>query len=90
MVIAEAMAASKVVVASSVGGIPEMINDGIDGFLYNLKNPYELVEILENLYKNDKKIYQIKNEAKIAAMKKYNARNVAKKTIDFYKKVLSN
>jgi glycosyltransferase involved in cell wall biosynthesis len=90
MVIAEAMAAGKVVVASSVGGIPEMINDGVDGFLYDLKNPNELNEILDILYNNNSKTNLISKHAKKAAMNKYNSEKVAKKTIEFYKMCLSN
>jgi glycosyltransferase involved in cell wall biosynthesis len=89
MVIAEAMAAGKVVVASSVGGIPEMINDGVDGFLYDLKNPNELYEILEILYDNNTMNKIISKQAKISALNKYNAVNVAKRTIEFYNKCLT-
>lgn len=90
MVIAEAMAAGKIVVASSVGGIPEMINDGLDGYLYNLNSPGELNEILEILYNNHSEILKISKEAKITALKKYMAKNVAERTIQFYNKCLSN
>ncbi len=89
MVIAEAMAAGKVVVASSVGGIPEMINDGVDGFLYDLKNPNELYEILDILYNNNTMNKIISKQAKISALNKYNAVNVAKRTIEFYNKCLT-
>ncbi|MBU1694367.1 MAG: glycosyltransferase family 4 protein [Verrucomicrobia bacterium] len=45
----EAMARGIVVVASRVGGIPEMIDHGRTGFLFDLARPGEAVEILARL-----------------------------------------
>ncbi len=84
MVIAEFMSAGKVIVSSDVGGIPEMIKDKNDGFLFNLKEPDQLVNILESLYNNDELISFISTNAKQSASKKYLCENVAKKTIEFY------
>ena len=84
MVIAEFMSAGKVIVSSDVGGIPEMIKDKNDGFLFNLKEPDQLVNILERLYNNDELISFISTNAKQSASKKYLCENVAKKTIEFY------
>ena len=87
MVIAESMAAGKVVVASDVGGIPEMIEHNVNGFLFNLSDINNLVHILEELYNNDEKIQEISAEAKKAAQR-YECNNVAGKTIEFYKKCI--
>ena len=86
MVIAESMAAGKVVVASAVGGIPEMIKDGVDGYLFNLEDPDSLANILEGLYDNNEKIQEISKKAVLTA-ERYNAINVAEKTIEFYKRM---
>jgi glycosyltransferase involved in cell wall biosynthesis len=84
MVIAESMAAGKVVVASDVGGIPEMIEHGVNGYLFNLSEPAGLVNTLELLYNNNEKIQEISKTAKDVAQR-YECHNVAAKTIEFYK-----
>ena len=89
MVIAESMASGKIVVASSVGGIPEMINDNEDGFLYNLNSSGELNEILDILYDNDEIVQLMSKKARLSAINKFKAYNVAKDTIEFYNRCIS-
>lgn len=53
-VLIEAMAAKKAIVASKVGGIPEMISDGVNGLLIAPAAPKILAEACLNLLKNNK------------------------------------
>jgi len=53
MVILEAMAARKPVIASAVGGIPEMMVDGQSGFLYPPQNAQQLAGIIMRLVQDD-------------------------------------
>ena len=87
MVIAEAMAAGKVVAASAVGGIPEMIDHNKNGFLFHLDKPDELVSILESLYNNNDRLTQLSLKAREVAQR-YDCRNVAERTIEFYTKCI--
>lgn len=48
-VILEAFALGKIVIATDVGGIPEMIIDGENGYLIPPRNSQKIVEILEKL-----------------------------------------
>lgn len=84
MVIAESMAAGKVVAASDVGGIPEMIDHNVNGYLFNLSKPQQLVDILSDLYNNHDKVREIATNAKLTA-ERYKSGNVAARTIEFYK-----
>ena len=48
-VILEAMALAKPAIASNVGGISEVVKDGVNGFLIEPKNISKLVEKIEHL-----------------------------------------
>jgi len=50
----EAMALRKPVIASKVGGIPEIINDGVTGILVSPDDPQELSRAIAHIFCNDK------------------------------------
>ncbi|MFH1990696.1 MAG: glycosyltransferase family 4 protein [Patescibacteria group bacterium] len=50
--IMEALAMEKAVVATNVGGIPDLIKDGVNGFLVKPNNPQELVLKIQELLEN--------------------------------------
>ncbi len=52
IVLTEAMACKKPIVATTVGGIPEIIQDGTDGILVEPDNPNALAEALLNVLQN--------------------------------------
>jgi glycosyltransferase involved in cell wall biosynthesis len=90
MVIAEAMSAGKVVVCSTAGGIPEMVNHQNNGYLYANVEVENLVSILENLYNNNTLVQKIQSRAREKAMAAYCSSEVAQKTISFYKLLLQS
>ena len=51
-VLIEAMALGKPVIGSNVGGIPDLIKDGQNGFLFEVGNTEELAEKLKTLLNN--------------------------------------
>ena len=85
MVIAEAMSAGKVVICSTVGGIPEMVTNEKDGFLFNVSATENIIPIFEKLYNNTKLVQQIQKAARERAIQTYHSDKVAQQTISFYK-----
>ncbi|MFH1423741.1 MAG: glycosyltransferase, partial [Candidatus Nealsonbacteria bacterium] len=51
-VILEAMALQKPVIASNVGGIPDLVKDGVNGFLFEAGNVEQLAQKLRTLLSN--------------------------------------
>lgn len=88
--IAEALSLGKVVVSSDVGGIPEMITHGENGFLFSPEKPKDIVKLLSNLYNNSSLIRSIGNKAKEIAIKKYLPLEVANSTLNFYQENIAN
>ena len=52
LVLLEAMAAGLPIVSTNEGGIPEIVNDGITGFIVDKQNPVQLAEKIEYLILN--------------------------------------
>lgn len=90
MVLAEAMAASRCVIASAVGGIPEMVEDGVTGLLFESQNLDQLVEKLSLLYDNHEFVLQLAKDGNVKATEVYKASSVVKRTVEFYNKILSD
>jgi glycosyltransferase involved in cell wall biosynthesis len=86
--IAEAMAQGKVVVASNVGAISEMLTDQSSGFLFERNNLEQLCDRLRLLYNNKELIEKISFNALKEATEKFHPDTIASKTVDFYLKVL--
>ena len=62
MAIIEGMCLAKPVIASNIGGIPELVEDGVNGYLIPPKDPVALAEKLEVLIGN-KEMRQIMGAA---------------------------
>jgi glycosyltransferase involved in cell wall biosynthesis len=88
MVIAEAMAAGLPVVASAVGGIPYMIEDGVTGLLYRCGDSDVLAEQLRRLIGDRDLRSRISRAAKQAALSRYSSQVVARSTIEIYRTLL--
>ena len=71
--ILEAFAAGKPVIASNIGGIPELIEDGKDGLLFTPGNSEELAERIQFLSSDDDKIQGLGNNARKKIQEEYNA-----------------
>ncbi len=87
MVIAQAMAAGKPVVATPVGGITEMVHDNETGFLVEVGNIGRLAERLMCLLQDQALRERMGGSARAFAVENYLAANVARRTYEVYRHI---
>lgn len=79
MVLLEAMGYGVPCIASAVGGIPLVIDSGVDGILVSPEKPEEISEAIYDLCTDRKKRSFISQNAKKKIMEKYNTKEWAKR-----------
>ena len=84
----EAMAMMKPVVATRVGGIPELVEDGKTGYLVDLGDVLGLSEAITKLIENPSLRKKMGRQGRLSA-KKYTWDNAAKKTLQLYERALA-
>lgn len=84
-VLLEAMSFGLPIIATRVGGIPEIIQDQKNGLLIPPKNPTALAQAIETLIKNPNLKNQIARQAKID-IKKHSLENMVAQIDNLYKK----
>ena len=88
-VVAEAMACSKVVVASKVGAIPEYLSHNYSGWLIPQNSPYKLAEAVIFLEKNRRKINIMGENARVIAEKLFSFSMIAREFDQILKRKFS-
>jgi len=73
IVLTEAMAFRKPIVATNVGGIPEIIKNGTDGILVEPDNPKALAEALVKVLQNDTYRLSLANNGYMTALNRFSA-----------------
>lgn len=84
----EAMAAAKPVVASNIGGIPELVKNGINGILVNPNNLEELATALMFLLDNSELAKNIGLRNREYVAKNFSWEKTAKMTNELYERIL--
>ncbi|WP_083965025.1 glycosyltransferase family 4 protein [Thermococcus sp. PK] len=84
MAVAEAMATGTPVIASRVGGIPYMIEDGETGFLVDPNNPKEIAEKLVTLLSDKHLRSKMGREGKKVAEERWKDEVIARKLLEMY------
>ena len=88
MVILEAAAAGVPVLASRVGGIPEIVEDRVNGSLFNPNEPDELTGRLEEFLMDPQPFERLAIEARRRAMAAFHPRIIAARHVDVYHQLL--
>ena len=89
MVVLEAMAMSKPVIASNIGGIPEQVEDGKTGFLFEMGNVQKLADKMRVLAKNSKLRRNMGREGRKKVEKEYSLDAHCAKLMKIYEELLS-
>lgn len=87
--ILEAMATGTPVVATRVGGIPDIIQDEVNGCLIDCGNELQLAEIIESLLQEKKRRQQISLTGK-KMVSEYSSEKIARQHIQVYNNLLYN
>ena len=88
-VILEAFASGKTVIASKVGGIPEVINNGFNGLLFEPENTNDLLNKMLLLVKDDLLRAQLERNAYNSSFS-YDWNLISRKINNLYQKILLN
>jgi len=88
--ILEAMAAGKPVVATRVGGIPELVSDAATGLLVPPMNPQALTEAISTLLSQPGLAQQMGETGRGRVRKDFTVEQMAKKNEDFYYELLED
>jgi glycosyltransferase involved in cell wall biosynthesis len=87
LTILEAFSFGKPVIASNLGGIPELVENGENGLLFEPDNAKDLAEKINSLFENSEKINSMGKFAKEKIEKKYNPKIHYQKLIEIYQKL---
>lgn len=85
VVIYEAMMYGTPVVASNVGGIPDLVDDGVTGFLFNANDSMEMAEKITRILENSKLREQMSENARIKAKKEFSKDKHIKEILNIYR-----
>jgi phosphatidylinositol alpha-mannosyltransferase len=83
IVLLEAMAAGKPVVASNIPGYASVLDDGMQGRLINPKDEEEFARVLEQLLRDPVQRLQMGENGRIKS-RRYDWQNVAQRVMAFY------
>lgn len=87
IVIIESFKYSTPVIASNIGGFPELVENGHNGFLFEPGNVDELKKILEYLIANPKELERLSDNA-FESVKKYSMEGHTKKLTKLYEELI--
>lgn len=86
--IVEAFALKKMVIASDVGGIPELVSHKITGLLFPAKDSQALAEAIEYAYNNIDETENMSKNGYEFAMKNFTGEAMAANTLMYYDSIL--
>ncbi|MHA1974477.1 MAG: glycosyltransferase family 4 protein [Candidatus Hodarchaeales archaeon] len=86
-VLLEAMAMGKPVIASNVGGVAEVLKDGVNGYLVEAGKVKQLVKAILKIAEDGKKSRKMGKKGREIVVKEHNRQMQLKKFLDYFKGV---
>lgn len=86
----EALAIGKPVIGADIAGIPELVKDKVNGFLYKYDSILDLKSKMEIMYENPELAKKYGKKGKEIAVENYDKEKYYNKIIEIYKKLLKN
>lgn len=88
-VLLEAMALGKPVVAASVGGVPELVEDGVTGLLAHTRRPEEFADAIDRLLNDDAKVQSLGARAADRVREEFSTRRMVEAYRTLYAELLA-
>jgi glycosyltransferase involved in cell wall biosynthesis len=89
MVVLEAQASGLPVIASNVGGVPDLIEDGVTGLLTNPDSPATMSQALEKILGDKALANQLTEQGRKQAVTRFHPRVIANRHLEIYREVLA-
>lgn len=83
----ETQAIGKAIIGANIGGIPEMVQDNVNGLIYEYDDINELEDKMKNLFENKQKVRLFEENAKQLAFKEYSTKEYYNRLEKIYKNV---
>ncbi|MFH1742570.1 MAG: glycosyltransferase family 4 protein [bacterium] len=85
----EALASARPVIATRVGGVPELITDGVNGYTVEPNNPEQLAEALLKALSNMDRLREMGRAGQQKVLERYNHRRLIHDVDELYQKLLN-
>lgn len=90
MVVLEAQAAGIPIIASDVGGVPDLVQNGLNGILTNPARPETMPEALAKILDRPEWAQQIAEAGRSQALSRFHPRAIAGGHLEIYREVIAS